>query len=70
MGRRAITLLQFTKNKPIKHGIKVFACCCAYYCGKENTSKEETSTTAIFDDLMKMAGLTGQRGRVVVTDNY
>jgi hypothetical protein len=27
---RAITLLQFTKNKPIKHGIKVFACCCAY----------------------------------------
>ncbi len=44
---RAITFVQFMKNKPIKHGIKVFACCYAYsgvilsffvYCGKENTS--------------------------------
>jgi hypothetical protein len=55
---RAITFVQFMKNKPIKHGIKVFACCCAYfgvilsfyvYCGKENTSEEDTSTTAICD---------------------
>lgn len=42
---RAITFVQYLPAKHIKHGIKVFAACCAYtgvllafrvYCGKEN----------------------------------
>ncbi len=74
-----LTFVQFVKNKPIKHGIKVFAYCCAYsgvilsffvYCGKENTSEEDTSTIAICDKLVRKAGLTGRWGRVLVMDNY
>jgi hypothetical protein len=29
---RSINFVQYMKNKPIMHGIKVFACCCAYFC--------------------------------------
>ncbi len=76
---RSINFVQYMKNKPIKHGIKVFACCCAYsgillsffvYCGKENMSDEDAATVSICDKLVKMAHLTEHRGRVLVTDNY
>jgi hypothetical protein len=68
---RAIKFGQYMKNKPIKHGIKVFACYCAYsgvllsffvYCGKENTSDKDATTVAICDKLVKMAHLMAQRG--------
>ncbi len=66
---RAIKFVQYMKNKPIKHGIKVFACCCAYsgvllsffvYCGKENTSDKDATTVASCDKLVKRAHLTAQ----------
>jgi hypothetical protein len=76
---RAINVVQYMKNKPIKHRIKVFACCCAYsgvllwffvYCGKENMLDKDATTVSICDKLVKMAHLTAHQGRVLVTDNY
>jgi len=67
------------KAKPIKHGIKVFACCCVYkglllsftvYVGKDNTAAEDANTTSICDNLITKAKLTNARGGVLVTDNY
>ena len=74
---RAISYVQYMPAKPIKHGIKVFALCCAFsavilafkvYVGKE----DETDGTAVgvCNDLCIDAGLTESRGRVLYTDNY
>ena len=63
--------------KPIKHGIKVYALCCALsavilafkvYVGKEDDT--DGSAVAVCNDLCVDAGLTGARGRVLYTDNY
>jgi hypothetical protein len=64
---RSIKFVQYMKNKPINHGIKVFACCCGYsgevllfvvYCGKENMLDDDATTVSICDELVKMACLT------------
>ena len=74
---RAISYVQYMPAKPIKHGIKVFALCCAVsavilafkvYVGKEDDS--DGSAAAVCDELCVDAGLTHQRGRVLYTDNY
>ena len=73
---RAITFIQYMPAKPIKHGIKVFAACCAYtgvllafkvYCGKEN---DDSTALEICDQLVKSARLTDARGRILYTDNW
>ena len=62
---RAVTFVQYMPAKPIKHGIKVFACCCAVtgvllsfevYLGKENGTIESTAL-AIVGRLIKSADL-------------
>ena len=72
---RAITYVQYMPAKPIKHGIKVFALCCAVsaiilafkvYVGKE----DDSDGTAAADELCVDAGLMHQRGPVLYTDNY
>jgi hypothetical protein len=76
---RSINFVQYMKNKPTKHGIKVYACCCTYsgvllsliaYCGKENRSDEDATTASICDKLVKMSYLTAHQGSVLVTNNY
>jgi hypothetical protein len=66
-------------KKPIKHGLKVFALCCAYtgylYCYEVYTGKENTdgSPKAVIERLMLMAGVTfvvRGKGRVLYTDNF
>jgi hypothetical protein len=64
--------------KPIKHGIKVFANCCAesaylmsfeIYTGKDG-EKEDGSAVGIVDRLIREANLTAQgTGRILYTDN-
>ena len=74
---RAISYVQYMPAKPTKHGIKVFALCCAFsavilafqvYVGKEDDS--DGSAVAVCENLCVSAGLTTQRGRVLYTDNY
>lgn len=56
---RAIAFVQYMPRKPIKHGIKVFAVCCAYsgvtlgfevYCGADEGS--DNSALAVADRLL------------------
>ena len=63
--------------KPVEHGIKVYALCCALsavviaffvYVGKEDNL--DGSAVAVCNELVVEAGLTGARGRVLYTDNY
>ncbi len=74
---RAISYVQYMPAKPIKHGIKVFALCCAFsavvlafqvYVGKEDNS--DGSAVTVCEKLCVSAGLTTHRGRVLYTDNY
>ena len=61
---RVISYVQYMSAKPIKHGIKVFALCCALsavillfkvYVGKEDTS--DGSTVGVCNHLIKDAVL-------------
>ena len=74
---RCVTFVQHMPKKPIKHGIKVFALCCAdtghlysfeIFTGKSD--KIDWTTKAIIDRLIRKAGLAGQVGRILFTDNY
>lgn len=74
---RAIMFVQYNPRKPIKHGIKVFAVCCAYsgvmlgfevYCGSD--TDEDNSALAVVDRLLQKNHLTTARGRAVYTDNW
>ena len=76
---RAISYVQYMPAKPIKHGIKVFVCCCALsavilsfkvYVGKEEVGGGDGSAKSICIELLEKAGLTGQRGRTLYTDNW
>ena len=75
---KQIRFIQYMPAKPIKHGIKVFALCCAetgylygcwIYCGKDNDS---CTNVEIIERLMAMDGelLNNSSGRVLYTDNY
>ena len=65
--------------KPIKHGIKVFVCCCAFsavilsykvYCGKDEVDGWDGSAKAICLELLEKGNLTGAHGRALFTDNW
>jgi Transposase IS4 len=74
---RAVAFVQFMPAKPIKHGIKVFALCCAFtglllafevYTGADNASY--SSNWELIEKLIISAGLTNAYGRILYTDNY
>ena len=74
---RAVSFVQYMPAKPIKHGIKVYALCCAYsavrlafqiYVGKED--EEDNSAVAICHRLCLQSGITNERGHVLYTDNW
>ena len=74
---RAVEYVQYMPAKPIKHGIKVYAMCCAVsgimIAWNVYTGSEEgvvNTTTKICADLAKQAGIDKERGRVLYTDNY
>ena len=75
---RAVSFIQYMPKKPIKHGIKVFALCCAYtgyllgyevYLGKD-TETNENSALAVVDRLLVNADLVTAKGRVLYADNW
>ena len=74
---RAIEYVQYMPTKPIKHGIKVYAMCCAVsgimiawnvYTGAEEGVVNKT--TKICADLAKQANIHNQKGHILYTDNY
>ena len=73
---RVVSYIQYMPIKPIKHGIKVYACCGIYtvllgfkiFVGKEDDS--ENTVMNVCDELCKKVGLTGIKGRTLYTDNY
>jgi hypothetical protein len=78
---RAIQWVQYMPRKPIKHGIKVFALCCAttgvlvsflVYTGKDYVPPGESwSNINVCDILLNSAGLRSVGvGRVLYTDNF
>ena len=75
---RAVCWVQYMPAKPIKHGIKVFVCCCAQtavmlsyeiYVGAEK-SDVDGSALQICDRLINKANLTNVKGRILFTDNW
>ena len=76
----AVLFVQYMPEKPIKHGIKVFACCCAFtsvllrfevYLEKKNvTVKIESSVLSIVDQLITNAHLVVVAGLILYTDNW
>ena len=73
---RAVNFVQYMPAKPIKHGIKVYAVCCAIsrillgydvYLGKLN---DDRSTIQVVEDLLQSSDLLGVQGRELFTDNY
>lgn len=74
---RFVSFIQYMPAKPIKHGIKVYALCCAYtgylymfeiYTGKGSTP--DGSPTGVVSRLLHGAGATGTSGRILYTDNF
>ncbi len=75
---RAIAFVQFMPAKPIKHGIKVFALCCAYtavllgfeiFVGTDGYNGEN-SALEVVDRLITKVRLVPCRGQVLYTDNW
>ena len=74
---RFVSFVQYMPAKPIKHGIKVYALCCAYtgylyrfeiYTGKHGTL--DGSPKGVISRLLYGAGATGTLGRILYTDNF
>ena len=76
---KQVQFVQYMPNKPIKHGIKVFAICCAetgyiygfyVYTGKQNDP--HGSPKRILKRLLDQdpSFLTSSAGRIVFMDNY
>jgi hypothetical protein len=73
-----VSFVQYMPAKPIKHGIKVYALCCAYtgyllyrfeiYTGKGGTP--DGSPKGVISRLLYGAGVTGTSGRILYTDNF
>ena len=75
---RAVYFIQYMPKKPIKHGIKVFALCCAYtgyllnfevYLGKDTDTNENTALHVV-DRLINKANLIHLKGRILYADNW
>ncbi len=69
----AVAFIQYMPAKPIKHGIKVFYVCCAFfktmlaykvYCGNKD-KKMDGSLVEVGDRLVKEAEVTGPCGRTL-----
>ena len=74
---RAVTFVQYMPAKSTKHGIKVYALCCAVsavlLAYQVNTAKEDerdNSATEICHHLCRSAGITKKRDHVLYTDNW
>ncbi|GFH50228.1 hypothetical protein CTEN210_06704 [Chaetoceros tenuissimus] len=76
---RAVSFVQYMPKKPIKHGIKVFALCCAVtayllgfevYLGKEFTRSVESTAINVVERLIVEADLVKAKGRTLYTDNW
>ena len=78
---KAVSFVQYMPAKPIKHGLKMFVCACAYsavilsyelYVGsdKDAPGEGDWSAKSICLRLIEKAGLTGVKGRVLYTDNW
>ena len=74
---RAVSFVQYMPAKPIKHGIKVYALCCAFstilfayqvYMGKEDDTNN--SAVTIYHWICREPGITGERGHILYTDNW
>ena len=76
---RAVCFVQYMPCKPIKHGIKVFAVCCAYtavllgfkvYVGTEQVETVNT-VIAVVQRMIEDGKLDAARGRTLYyTDNW
>jgi hypothetical protein len=73
----AVSFVQYMPQKPIKHGLKVFALCCAYtsvllgfevYCGTE--SNQDSSALGVIQCVLAKAHLATAHGRTPFTDNW
>ena len=74
---RAISYVQYMPAEPVKHGIKVFALCCAlsavtfsFKVHVGNGDDSDGTALGVCNDLVVDAGLAEQRGRVLYTENY
>jgi hypothetical protein len=74
---RAISFIQYMPAKPIKHGIKVFALCCAVtgflyhfeiYTGKEGCL--DGSPGEVVKRLLSGSKIGTSKGRILYTDNF
>jgi hypothetical protein len=74
---RYVSFIQYMPAKAFKHGIKVYALCCAYtgylynfeiYTGKGGTPGG--SPKGVISRLLHGAGATGTSGRILYTDNF
>ena len=70
---RVVTFVQYIPAKPIKHRIKVFACCCAQtgvllsfkvYLGKENGNLASTAPD-IVERIIRSANFVPHNGRII-----
>ena len=74
----AIPWTQYMPNKPIKHGIKVWALCCArtgylynfaIYTGRSNVTESASTPIGVIDKLLD-APDAWKPGRIMYTDNW
>ena len=72
-----VTFVQYMPAKPIKHGIKVYALCCAFtgylygfeiYTGKDHVA--DGSPKGVISCLLFNAGVVKASGRILYTDNF
>jgi hypothetical protein len=77
-GKR-VRFIQFMPAKPIKHGIKVYAVCCAetgyllkfeIYTGAEGDPEKSNSPDQVVLRLLTNLHLEGRSGRILYTDNW
>ena len=72
---RAIAWVQYMPAKPIKHGIKVFALCCAHtgflFAFEIHTGKANGLDSLPSAVIMRLlAAADGSQGRILHTDNF
>ena len=72
-----ILFVQYMPAKPIKHGLKVYALCCAFtgylygfeiYTGKDNVA--DGTPRGVISRLLSCAGVVRASGRILYTDNF
>ena len=76
-GGKRIKFIQYMPNKPIKHGIKIFALCdadtgylIAFRVFTEKRDSDTSKPTAVVLDLLANLGYEAQPGRILYADNW